>query len=964
MAMPDLNEEAIFDAARQIATPDDRRLYVQRACGDNAALRARVEALLRLCDREPNFLEPPTGGVGRTVADPVHEGPGATVGPYQLRERLGEGGFGVVWLAEQQRPVRRQVALKVLKPGMDTKQVVARFEAERQALALMDHPNIARVYDGGATASGRPYFVMELVRGVPVTDFCDQHHLTVRQRLGLFVSVCQAVQHAHQKGVIHRDLKPSNVLVARHEGTPVVKVIDFGIAKALGQHLTDKTLVTHVAQVVGTPLYMSPEQAELSGRDIDTRTDVYALGVLLYELLTGTTPFDPERLRAAGFDELRRIIREEEPARPSARITTIADVAATVAANRGSDPKRLSRLLHGELDWIVLKCLEKDRTRRYETASGLARDVQRYLNDEPVEAGPPTARYRLHKFLRRHKGPVIAASALAVALLAGIAGTTWGLVRAEVRRTEAEQAKEESQKRLAQVEKAGEILGSIFVNLDPKAVEKGDKLLEVILGERLDLAVQQLDGEAVGDPLVVARLQDILGEALRGLGYFDKAIVLFAKARDTRQARQGRDHPDTLTSMNNLALSYNAAGQLDRALPLCVETLERRKATLGPDHPDTLTSMNNLATYYLAAGQFDRALPLLEETFQLIKAKRGPDHPDTLTSMSNLAWGYQAAGQLDRALPLFAEVLERRKATLRPDHPDVLTGMNNLATGYLYARQLDRALPLCVETLERRKATLGPGHPDTLNSMNNLAEGYRLAGKLDLALPLLEETLRLIKEKRGPDHPKALASMNNLALGYRAAGQFDRALPLLEETLRLFEAKLSAGHPDTLTIMGNLGDAYLAAKQPEKALPLLTTFLAGQKKHLGPDSPRLAGVQAAVAASLLRHQQFTAAEQILRECLAIREKQEPDVWTTFHTRSLLGAALLGQQKYADAEPLLVQCYQGMREKGPGQNSPGSSTKQHLTEALERLVQLYDAWGKEAEAARWRKELEQVKARQN
>jgi tetratricopeptide (TPR) repeat protein/serine/threonine protein kinase len=438
--VPDQHEEDIFDTARRIESAEDRRLYVQQACGDDRLLRARVAALLRVYDEERSFLQPPTARFHATVSDPVREGPGTHVGPYQLLELLGEGGFGVVFRAQQHEPVRRQVALKVLKPGMDTRQVVARFEAERQALALMDHPHIATVLDGGETAGGRPYFVMELVKGIPITDFCDQNRLGVRERLRLFVDVCKAVQHAHQKGVIHRDLKPSNVLVTVHDATPVVKVIDFGVAKALGQRLTDKTLVTHCAQVVGTPLYMSPEQVDGGGLDIDTRADIYALGVLLYELLTGKTPFNPERLETVGFDELRRIIREEEPSRPSARITTVADAAATAPVNSHGDARRLRRLLRGELDWIVMKALEKDRDRRYETATAFALDVQRYLADEPVEACPPGAGYRLWKFARRNQGSLAVAAGLFLALTVTAASVGWAARDRAARRAEAEQA--------------------------------------------------------------------------------------------------------------------------------------------------------------------------------------------------------------------------------------------------------------------------------------------------------------------------------------------------------------------------------------------------------------------------------------------------------------------------------------------------------------------------------------------
>jgi WD40 repeat protein/serine/threonine protein kinase len=430
---------SILGEAVEYGSPEERAAFLAKACAGDAGRRARVEALLRAHQAAGNFLRgnsSPSVAMATTEEPPVAERPGTLIGPYKLLEQIGEGGFGVVFMAEQQQPLRRKVALKVLKPGMDTRQVVARFEAERQALAIMDHPNIAKVFDGGATTSGRPYFVMELVKGVPITDFCDQNHLTPRQRLELFLPVCRAVQHAHQKGVIHRDLKPSNVLVSRHDTTPVVKVIDFGIAKALGQELTDKTLFTGVAQMVGTPLYMSPEQAGMSDLDVDT-SDIYSLGVLLYELLTGTTPFEGGRLRQASYDEIRRIIREEEPPRPSTRISTLGQASITVSARRQSDPKRLRQLFRGELDWIVMKALEKDRNRRYETANGLAMDVQRYLQDEPVQACPPSVGYRLRKFVRRNKRALATVALggvmLFVAAGAVIASALWAMFQADAR---------------------------------------------------------------------------------------------------------------------------------------------------------------------------------------------------------------------------------------------------------------------------------------------------------------------------------------------------------------------------------------------------------------------------------------------------------------------------------------------------------------------------------------------------
>jgi serine/threonine protein kinase/Tfp pilus assembly protein PilF len=435
-----VSPDTIFAQAIAITSAPERAAFLEQACGGDEGLRGELERLVRDHFRAGSFLERPAAGRAATAADRGGERPGTQVGPYRLMEEIGAGGMGLVFVAEQQQPVRRQVALKVIKPGMDTREIVARFEAERQALALMDHPNIARVFDGGATPSGRPYFVMELVRGVPITDFCDDARRTPRQRLELFLGVCAAVQHAHQKGIIHRDLKPSNILVESHDGTPVVKVIDFGVAKAVGGRLTDMTVCTHHAQMVGTPLYMSPEQAGQSGLDVDTRSDIYSLGVLLYELLTGTTPFDPERLNQVGYDELRRIIREEEPPRPSNRISTLGRAAATVSTQRQSDPRRLSRLFRGDLDWIVMKALEKDRNRRYDTAGALAADVQRYLADEPVLACPPSAGYRFRKFARRNKGRLAVAVGAFLAVTAVAASIGWAVRDRAARAAEAERA--------------------------------------------------------------------------------------------------------------------------------------------------------------------------------------------------------------------------------------------------------------------------------------------------------------------------------------------------------------------------------------------------------------------------------------------------------------------------------------------------------------------------------------------
>ncbi|MFO0815763.1 MAG: tetratricopeptide repeat protein [Gemmatales bacterium] len=1094
-----MSEESLFELA--IRTPEGQRAaLLDRECNGNPELRARVEALLRADARSSPLSKPSpaldaTAGFQATASytspDPV---PGNLIaGRYTLEQKIGEGGMGEVWVAKQSEPVKRRVALKLIKAGMDSKSVVQRFEQERQALALMDHPNIAKVLDGGLTTDRRPFFVMELVNGLALNKFCDEAKLGIRERLELFVPICQAVQHAHQKGIVHRDLKPSNILVTMIDGKPVPKVIDFGVAKATGGKLTDESMSTQFGAVIGTLEYMSPEQAGFSNQDVDTRADIYSLGVILYELLTGLRPFDSKRLKQAALDEVIRIIREEEPSKPSTKLSTDESLPS-LAAVRHIEPNKLTALLRGELDWVVMKCLEKQRDRRYESANGLARDIQRYLADEVVEARPPSVRYRFNKFISRNKGPVLAAVLVMGALVAGVIGTSIGLYQAQqaaeaerLARNEAveqkrlaeqaaeqeKQAKAQIAAQLKQIQLVNETVFEIFAGFDIRKVKAINESVEVVLGKKLIEAGRKLDMKAISDAMMLANVRHRLGETLYSLGYPQEAIELFLTARATYAEKLGPDHQDTLACMNNLAICYDSISRLDLAIPLYEETFKLVKAKFGPDHPATLKVMGNLASGYSTAKKYDLALPLLEQSFKLMKANLGSDHLSTLAAMNNLAEAYTYTMKLAQALALHEEALQLYKAKFGPDHPDTLLCMNNLAKCYHTAKKYDLALPLHEENFRLMKAKLGPDHPSTLMSMNNLAASYKTAGKIEVALPIYQDALKLSKSKFSSDHPKTLRIMNNLAEAYRAARKFDLALPLHEETLKMRKAKFSTDHPDTmqsmnnlaltcldigrsdlaipllaellplrkhklgpdhpdtLTNMNNLAGCYWSLRQPDKAIPLFEELLKFKERNLGrahqetlkdvanlgvnyleaekaaeaiplleeafralrdpflrrgfgpklldayfkagrsseaiqlfdqmladarqsltKDSSELAVQLTRLGSTLLYNHEYTKSEPLLREVLAIREKKEPNSWETFNTQSMLGGALLGLKKYAEAEPLLIQGYEGMKQRE--KLIPERFTLR-LPEALDRIIQLYTETNKPDEVKKWQAE---------
>jgi serine/threonine protein kinase/tetratricopeptide (TPR) repeat protein len=809
-----MDEQSLFIEALEKHDPAERAAFLDQRCAGDSALRQRLERLLQHHRHADDFLESPTA-VWTAVAALIEERPGSVIGPYKLMEQIGEGGMGLVFVAEQQQPIRRKVALKVIKPGMDSRQVVARFEAERQALALMDHPNIAKVLDGGTTDSLRPYFVMELVKGVPITDCCDQNQAPIGERLELFVHVCLAVQHAHQKGIIHRDLKPSNVLVVSHDGTPVVKVIDFGVAKAIGQRLTDKTIYTQFTQMVGTPLYMSPEQAGESGLDVDTRSDIYSLGVLLYELLAGTTPFDKERLRGVGYDEMRRIIREEEPPKPSTRLSTLGLAAATVSANRKIEPKKLDQLMRGELDWIVMKALEKDRNRRYDTPAAFAQDVERYLRHEAILARPPSVAYRLAKFVRRHRTAVLALAGVAAALLVGTALAAWqAVVATDAKNNVLAAAAAETQARLkadaseAETRAVLDFLETRIMAAARPEGRQGGLGHDVPLRLALETALPVVDTSFAAQPLIEARLRMTLGESFRYLGEAKIAAEQYQRARALYMEHFGPDDARTLESADRLAACFADLDDQLEALRLREDTLARRAALLGAHHRDTLRSRQSLATSYAALGQRDKAMELDESTLALQKTHLGVDDPDTLASMHNLALSYKGVERFTDALQLNDTVLGLRKAKYGADHPDTLASMNNLANSYVDLgisqhdrRQFQKALKIRRDTLERQTAKLGPTHPDTVKTIYNLANTYGFLEEYGEALKLHQQALDLRRDKFGPNHRLTIWSTWGVAAQLFKLNRGKEGVKIIDEVLE--RAAHLPTQPDLIGLANN-----------------------------------------------------------------------------------------------------------------------------------------------------------------
>ncbi len=726
------------------------------------------------------------------------------VGPYRILQVLGEGGMGVVYEAEQTAPVKRRVALKVMKVGMDTKEVVARFEAERQALAVMEHTNIAKVLDAGAWETGRPYFVMEHVRGIPLTDYCDQHKSSTRERLGLFVHICDAVQHAHQKGVIHRDLKPSNVLVSDQAGSAVPKIIDFGIAKATGQRLTDQTLVTEYGQAMGTPAYMSPEQAERTGLDVDTRTDIYSLGVMLYELLVGNLPIDPSDVGIPAFIA-QLVMGKTEPQTPSARLSGLGGGRATVAQFRQTDPVTLRRELKGDLDWIVMKAMEPDRNRRYQTANALAFELKRYLNDEPVLARPPSMGYRLGKFVRRNKAMVVSAIVVAVALVMGVILATTGMVRA----TRAERAAEREAETARQV---SDFLVGLFEVSDPSEALGNS----ITAREILDRGADEVTEELADQPLVQARMMATIGNVYRSIGLYDQAADLLQRSLGIRERELGPDHLNVGEGLHSLGVVYGQLGRFAESEPLLLRAIAIKERALGPDVIEVAGSVGTLGGDYIEQGRYDEAEPLLLRALAIREQVLGTEHEDVALSLSNLGALYWRKGELVTAEPYLRRALAIREEVLGPDHPDLAEGFNNMGVLYWSQGEYEEAEQQYDRARVIWEKTLGPDHPYVAAILNNLGETYWVQSDYEKAEEYFLRSLS-IKERVMPGHPSVAVTLNALANVYRDEGRYAEAEPMYRRALTIREGVLESQDPSIRETLSDLAKMLRQASRNSEA---------------------------------------------------------------------------------------------------------------------------------------------------
>ena len=932
--------ESIFASAVAMANTQERRVYVLRSCNGDMVLQGQIEALLQAHDTAGRLKSQPVlSSPETTLAFSQVELPGTVIaGRYKLLEEIGEGGMGTVWVAEQTEPVRRKVAVKLIKPGMDSKTVLARFEAERQALAVMDHPNIAKVLDGGLTDSGRPFFAMEYVKGIPITEYCDAMRLSIPERLKLFMQVCSAVQHAHQKGIIHRDLKPSNILVAPYDDHPVPKVIDFGLAKAMHQSLTERTLHTAHETVLGTPIYMSPEQAQLNNLDVDTRSDLYSLGVLLYELLTGSTPLEKQRLKQAAWDEVRRIIREEEPPRPSTRISS-CQTLPSLAAGRQTEPIQLSKQVRGELDWIVMKALEKDRNRRYETANGFALDIQRYLDGEPVLAAPPSTTYRLKKFARKHRTILTTVTLLTLILTTGIAVSAWQAVRAtraeSKARTSERQAKndrvialnqqllaEEREKRAKENEEKARVAESAAKDSDATTTEllnfvrdkifvaarppmnKGGLGKDVTLRRALDEAETKITESFATRPRIEAQLRSMYFATYWILGETNIALTQIERAFALAKEHFGIDDEFTCSMERGVVNQYMLVGRSDEGIRLLEQSLERRKQTLGPEHPLTDQTFESLCLAYQKGNRTEDEQRLRIEVARIHLKQQDRSREDAYALLKRSV-DLQRVGNFEESAQLVEGALPQLTEKLGPNDEKILRLAIHLSLGYIRRDRYQEAVAVLEPAYHRAGQSLGPTHGVTRMMLQNLAYLFVKVGRQEDGVALLEPAILGYRRDFGPANHELSGLLANLSFCYVDLQRFQQAVDLLEETIAAIPEKDRMAYRGYRDLLENLSGSYQGLGKLEEAFRVLKDLERHHRAHFPAGSLDLAAALAQVGTLFIELDHFADAERVLKEAYQIRKSKEPDSWRVSSAKMLLGVAIAGQGRYSEAEPLIA-----------------------------------------------------------
>ena len=953
---PSPEEEALFHQLNELTSPIERAALLDRMCAGKPELRRRIECLLAAAAVAGGYLKEDgrLPAAGETITQPgfvnIAEGPGSIIGRYKLLQKLGEGGMGVVYLAEQTEPFVKRVALKIIKLGMDTRQVVARFEAERQALALMDHPNIAKVLDGGATDAGRPYFVMQLVKGVSITDFCDHENLSTKERLELFNLVCDAVQHAHAKGIIHRDLKPSNVLVATVDGKPVPVVIDFGVAKAINQRLTEKTLFTRHGQFIGTPAYISPEQASPRGTDIDTRTDVYSLGVLLYELLIGKMPFDKHTLLSKGYEEIYRIISEEDPLKPSTRLSTMTgEELSTLARHRRIDPRRLGRLLRGDIDWIVMKAIEKDRGRRYDTPTRLAEDVRRFLIGETVSAVAPTTGYQLRRFVRRHRKTVAAVGTIVVLLSAAATISTWQWIEANRARVAASRSAREA-------EEVIRFLNEMLEEVRPaKALGKDTALLK----ELLDQTAARVSNELKTQPPVEVRLLATMGRTYEALGDFAAAERLQSRALAVARELFGNAHTNVAALLIDLSLTEQWRGDYLAASNHVSEALALSQRLAGPHDALTARAMHRLGSIARFAGDTVGGENWLTNALAMQRKLFGEDDPATLYSGRDLAIIYFDQQKYSAMEPVILRVNEARRRINGAEHPDTLKALELLGLLRMRQGRYPEAEAHMTELVSTRRKILPATHPHLFTSLDYLALVYSYQGRYAEAEATCRLAVEGITRTEGPDTERALVYRSNLAEHIRNQGRYEEAETMFRTIMAAHDRVLPAGHLNRFETLNSLAVQYQLQGKFAEAEALARECLNGRTNQTGlpANDPQVADALAQLVMAMLAQGKFAAAEPLARECLRVRALGPGDDWRLAVAQSQLGDCLLELNRVADAELLLIQGYESLkrfREYLP------AIDRRRLNEAGERLVKHFTSTNQPDKAAPLKLELSSLR----